>query len=103
VLVCTSVLLARGLGGIPPASTHLPKETLMRAPAVLAAIALAGTVLLGGAAQALADDHDDVPTNDVGNVNGGQFGPASHSKSDFDSGATGFGEVGGTFDGASGH
>lgn len=32
----------------------------MRAPAALAAIALAGTVLLGGAGQALADDKDEM-------------------------------------------
>ncbi|GAA3843776.1 hypothetical protein GCM10022403_089680 [Streptomyces coacervatus] len=79
----------------------------MRAPAVLAAIALAGTVLFGGAAQALADGRDDdLPTNDVGNVGGDQdgvFGPASHSNADFDSGATGFRKLGGTFDWASGH
>jgi hypothetical protein len=79
----------------------------MRAPTVLAAIALAGTVLLGGAVQALADNNDDAPTNDVGNVTGNDggsvFGPAAHSKSDFDSGATGFGKLGGTFDWASGH
>ncbi|MFF4802645.1 hypothetical protein ACFY1U_30255 [Streptomyces sp. NPDC001351] len=42
----------------------------MRAFAVLAAIALAGAVLLGGAAQALADGHDDWPTSDVGHVKG---------------------------------
>ncbi|MGW1745508.1 hypothetical protein ACWCRD_07805 [Streptomyces sp. NPDC002092] len=42
----------------------------MRARAVLAALALAGTVLLGGAAPALADGHDDWPTSDVGNVKG---------------------------------
>lgn len=42
----------------------------MRARAVLAAIALAGTVLLSGAAQALADGNDDWPTSDVGNVKG---------------------------------
>jgi hypothetical protein len=78
----------------------------MRAPAVLAAIALAGTVLFGGAAQALADDHDDVPTNGVGNVGGDNdevFGPASRSKADFDSGATGFGKLGGTPDWAGDH
>jgi len=63
-------LPALRLGGIPPASTHLPKETLMRASAVLAAIALAGAVLLGGAAQALADGPDDGPLNDVGLVKG---------------------------------
>ncbi|MFF4506537.1 hypothetical protein [Streptomyces sp. NPDC001401] len=77
----------------------------MRAPTVLAAIALAGTVLFGGAAQAIADNNDDVPTSDVGNVMGndsGDFGPASHGKADFDSGATGFGKAGGTFDWATG-
>ncbi|NUR01007.1 MAG: hypothetical protein HOY79_32090 [Streptomyces sp.] len=42
----------------------------MRARAVLAAIALAGTVLLSGAAQALADGNDDWSTNDVGHVKG---------------------------------
>ncbi|GAA2481276.1 hypothetical protein [Streptomyces longisporus] len=42
----------------------------MRASAVLAAIALAGAILLSGAAQVLADDQDDVPTNDVGHVKG---------------------------------
>ncbi|MFF4363679.1 hypothetical protein [Streptomyces sp. NPDC001604] len=42
----------------------------MRARAVLAALALAGTVLLGGAAQALADGPDDWPVSDVGKVNG---------------------------------
>ena len=42
----------------------------MRASAVLAAIALAGAVLLGGAAQALADGPDDSPASDVGKVNG---------------------------------
>lgn len=42
----------------------------MRARAVLAALALAGAVLLGGAAQALADGPDDDPLNDVAKVSG---------------------------------
>ena len=42
----------------------------MRAPAVLAAIALAGAILLSGAAHALADGPDDWPASDVGNVKG---------------------------------
>lgn len=78
----------------------------MRAPAVLAAIALAGTVLLSGAAPALADGPDDVSTNDVGRVGGDSdevFGPASHTNANLNPGATGFRELGGTFDGASGH
>jgi hypothetical protein len=42
----------------------------MRAPTVLAAVALAGTVLLGGAGQALADE------DDMGNAGSG-FGTSS--------------------------
>ena len=78
----------------------------MRAPAVLAAIALAGTVLLGGAAQALADGPDDGPANDVGRIAGDSdevFGPASHTNANLAPDATGFRKLGGTFDWASEH
>lgn len=69
-------------GGIPLASTHQPKETLMRAPTVLAAIALAGTVLFGGAGQALADE-DDMSSA------GADFGNSSPAMPDFGQGTSG--------------
>ncbi|GHI06734.1 hypothetical protein AQI88_30250 [Streptomyces cellostaticus] len=64
----------------------------MRAPTVLAAIALAGTVLLGGAGQALADGHDDTSNS------GFDFGSMSPSTSDFGKGMTNFGQPGSVFD-----
>ncbi|MQY38175.1 hypothetical protein SRB17_61840 [Streptomyces sp. RB17] len=79
----------------------------MRAPAVLAALALAGTVLLGGAAQALADDNDDVGMGSVMGGAGGDFGSTSVAKPDSGQdasgfgqgqGASGFGKVGSIFD-----
>ncbi|MFE7270563.1 hypothetical protein [Streptomyces sp. NPDC057623] len=87
----------------------------MRAPAVLAAIALAGSVLLGGAGQALADE------NDNGSNTGFELGTSAPSDSDFGQGssddgqgasgfdqgasdfgqdASGFGQSGPAFDGA---
>ncbi|KUN07765.1 hypothetical protein AQI95_10255 [Streptomyces yokosukanensis] len=90
----------------------------MRARTVLAAVALAGTVLLGGAAQALADDNDDMGSpmsnqmsnpmgggsmgSPMGNA-GGDFGSTSHAKSDFGPDASGFGQVGSIFDRTSMH
>ncbi len=68
-------------GGIPLASTHLPKETLVRAPTLLAATVLAGTILLGGAGQALAYDSDDMSNAGVGSN--------SPATSDFGQGASG--------------
>jgi hypothetical protein len=78
----------------------------MRVRAAIGTLALAGTVLLGGAAQALADDNDD-----MGNVGGdvGSNSPAmsdagqgasddDQGASDDDKGATGFGQVGAIFD-----
>ncbi|MGJ5754952.1 hypothetical protein FB563_3159 [Streptomyces puniciscabiei] len=79
----------------------------MRAPAVLAAIALAGTVLLGGAAQALADDNDDMGMGSVMGNAGGDFGSTSLAKPDSGKdasglgqgqGASGFGKAGSIFD-----
>ncbi|MGW2648580.1 hypothetical protein ACWC2T_27525 [Streptomyces sp. NPDC001393] len=77
----------------------------MRAPAVLAAIALAGTVLLGGAAQALADDNDDMGMGSVMGNAQGAFGNSSHASpgagqdsSGFGKDSSGFGKVGGIFD-----
>ncbi|MGC9535460.1 hypothetical protein [Streptomyces sp. UG1] len=60
----------------------------MRAPTVLAAVALAGTVLLGGAGQALADD------DDMSNFGSG-FGnssPASPATPEFGQDTSGFGQ-----------
>ncbi|MER6565034.1 hypothetical protein ABT288_02205 [Streptomyces sp. NPDC001093] len=76
----------------------------MRARTVPAAIALAGTVLLGGAAQALADDNDGM--GNVGGTSsaGGEFGNTSHGSSDPGQGmspgkgSSGFGQVGSIFD-----
>ncbi|GHE00057.1 hypothetical protein [Streptomyces alanosinicus] len=87
----------------------------MRARTVVAAIALAGTVLLGGAAQALADDNDDMgspmgsnpmssnpmsssPMGSLKGNAGGDFGSSSHGKSDFGPDTSGFGQAGGIFD-----
>ncbi|EST28059.1 hypothetical protein [Streptomyces roseochromogenus] len=90
----------------------------MRTRTVLAAIALTGTVLLGGAAQALADNNDGMGDlmgsggnvmgntgNAMGNMgnSGGDFGSASHGKSDFGPKTSGFGHVGGIFDKAVGN
>ncbi|MEU8027155.1 hypothetical protein [Streptomyces sp. NPDC049099] len=76
----------------------------MRVRAALGAIALAGTVLLGGAAQAMADDNDD-----MGNV-GVESGSSAPATSDADQGMSGmdqdmpeFGKVGGIFDRQFGH
>ncbi|MGV4984359.1 hypothetical protein ACVB8X_03770 [Streptomyces sp. NRAIS4] len=77
----------------------------MRAPTALAAVALAGAVLLGGAAQALAGGNDDtgMGSSAAGNSGGG-FGNTSHDKShfDFDPKGAGFGQVGGIFDRSTG-
>ncbi|MFD5841067.1 hypothetical protein [Streptomyces chartreusis] len=54
----------------------------MRARAVLAAVALAGTVLFGGAGQALADD------DDMGSAGAG-FGSTAPAAPEFDQGAFG--------------
>ncbi|MER6073586.1 hypothetical protein ACFYZB_07430 [Streptomyces sp. NPDC001852] len=70
----------------------------MRAPAVLAAIALAGTVLLGGAAQALADDNDDMGMGSVMGNAQGDFGNSSHASPGSGQDSSGFGKVGGIFD-----
>ncbi|MGI5405266.1 hypothetical protein ACQEV9_00590 [Streptomyces chartreusis] len=56
----------------------------MRARAVLAAVALAGTVLFGGAGQALADD------DDMGSA--GAFGSTAPAAPEFDQGAFGSGQ-----------
>ncbi|MBT2416743.1 hypothetical protein J7F01_09485 [Streptomyces sp. ISL-22] len=71
----------------------------MRAPTVLAAIALAGTVLLGGAGQALAYDNDDMSSAGVDFGSNSQGGSdAEESKSEFDQDASGFGQAGSVFD-----
>ncbi|MER5548797.1 hypothetical protein ACWDBD_05070 [Streptomyces sp. NPDC001118] len=85
----------------------------MRARTVVAGIALAGTVLLGGAAQALADDNDDMGSpvgnsqgsgvmgNNHGGLmgnSGGDFGKGSHGKTDLGPDASGFGKTGSIFD-----
>ncbi|GAA3596339.1 hypothetical protein [Streptomyces osmaniensis] len=57
----------------------------MRARAVLAAVALAGTVLFGGAGQALADD------DDMGSA-GADFGSTAPAAPEFDQGAFGSGQ-----------
>ncbi|MFJ4368835.1 hypothetical protein ACIP4S_32510 [Streptomyces chartreusis] len=57
----------------------------MRARAVLAAVALAGTVLFGGAGQALADD------DDMGSAGAG-FGSTAPAAPEFDQGAFGSGQ-----------
>ncbi|MFJ7073545.1 hypothetical protein [Streptomyces sp. NPDC098781] len=69
----------------------------MRAPTVLAAVALAGTVLFVGAGQALADE------DEMGNA-GTEFGTSSPAAPTFDQGAfgsgqgaSGFGEAGSGF------
>lgn len=68
----------------------------MRARAVLAAVALAGTVLFGGAGQALADD------DDMGNAGAG-FGSTAPAAPEFDQGAFGSGpDASGTGQDASG-
>lgn len=56
----------------------------MRARAVLAAVALAGTVLFGGAGQALADD-------EMGST-GADFGSTAPAAPEFDQGAFGTGQ-----------
>ncbi|MFF7167040.1 hypothetical protein ACFZBP_37630 [Streptomyces sp. NPDC008086] len=82
----------------------------MRTRTVLAAIAFAGTLLLGGAGQALADEHDE--TGGFG-VEAGTSSPAAPSFGQSDSGddqgasgfgedASGFGQSGSVFDEASG-
>lgn len=82
----------------------------MRARTVLATIAFAGTVLLGGAAQAIADDNDDMSNF------GADFGSSSpaapavgqgtsdsdQDASGFDQDASGFGQGGSVFDQAVG-
>ncbi|OLZ71430.1 hypothetical protein AV521_10800 [Streptomyces sp. IMTB 2501] len=80
----------------------------MRTRTVLAAIALAGTVLLGGAAQALADDNDgmgDLMGNSGSAMpnSGGDFGSNSHAKPAFGTDASGFGQMGSIFKGTTGH
>lgn len=89
----------------------------MRAPTVLAAIAFAGTVLLGGAGQALADDNDN--TSNFGDEFGssapanpdlGQSAPGfdqdasgfGQDASGFGQDASGFGQAGSAFDQATG-
>ncbi|MEU9662964.1 hypothetical protein [Streptomyces chartreusis] len=57
----------------------------MRARVVLAAVALAGTVLFGGAGQALADD------DDMGSA-GADFGSTAPAAPEFDQGAFGSGQ-----------
>ncbi|MEV5910505.1 hypothetical protein ACWEGX_09635 [Streptomyces chartreusis] len=57
----------------------------MRARAVLAAVALAGTVLFGGAGQALAAD------DDMGGA-GADFGSTAPAAPEFDQGAFGSGQ-----------
>lgn len=78
----------------------------MRTRTVLAAVAFAGTVLLGGAGQALADEHDE--TGGIG-VEAGPNSPATPDFGQSDSGfgqdesgfgqdASGFGQDGSVFD-----
>ncbi|MGW4758980.1 hypothetical protein [Streptomyces chartreusis] len=68
----------------------------MRARAVLAAVALAGTVLFGGAGQALADD------DEMGST-GADFGSTAPAAPEFDQGAFGSGpDASGTGQGVSG-
>ncbi|MEU5532668.1 hypothetical protein [Streptomyces sp. NPDC020362] len=79
----------------------------MRARTVLAAVAFAGTVLLGGAGQVLADDNDDMgsagadfgsvsqPTSDFGQPASGVVGQGG---SEFGPGASGLGQGGSVFD-----
>lgn len=71
----------------------------MRTRTVLAAIAVAGTVLLGGAGQALADEHDE--TGGFGDGTG-TSSPAApdfgQSNSGFDQDASGFGQDSSGFD-----
>ncbi|WP_369390184.1 hypothetical protein AB5J72_22980 [Streptomyces sp. CG1] len=91
----------------------------MRARTVVAAIALAGTVLLGGAAQALAGDDDGMGNlmgssqgagvmgnSQGGGVmgnSGGDFGSTSHGKTELGPGSSsGFGKTGSIFDRAGG-
>ncbi|MBT2675707.1 hypothetical protein J7E95_33940, partial [Streptomyces sp. ISL-14] len=79
------------------ASTHRPKETLVRAPTLLAATVLAGTVLLGGAGQALAYDSDDMSNAGAG------FGNSSPATPGLDQDDSGFGQgASGAGEGASG-
>ncbi|MFI6013254.1 hypothetical protein ACIBAG_31315 [Streptomyces sp. NPDC051243] len=70
----------------------------MRAPSVLAAVVLSGTVLLGGAGQALAGEED------MG-IAGSVFGNSSQSAPEFgqeasgsEQDASGFGQGGSVFD-----
>ncbi len=67
----------------------------MRAPAVLAAIALAGSVLLGGPGQAFADENDDASNS------GFEFGNSAPADSEFGQGTSDAGQ-GGFDQGASG-
>ncbi|MFF7748441.1 hypothetical protein ACFZCP_04130 [Streptomyces sp. NPDC007971] len=55
----------------------------MRARTVLAAVAFAGTLMLGGAGQALADDNDDMGS-------ASDFGTISQPAADFGQPASGF-------------
>ncbi|KUO05202.1 hypothetical protein [Streptomyces caeruleatus] len=80
----------------------------MRTRTALAALAFAGTVLLGGAGQALADEHDE--TGGFG-VEAGTSSPAApdfgqsnsdQDESGFGQDASGFGQSGSVFDEASG-
>ncbi|MFG1665169.1 hypothetical protein [Streptomyces sp. Y7] len=84
----------------------------MRAPSMLAAVALAGTVLFGGAGQALADDDEmanggagfsnsapAAPTFDEGAFGSGQGATGTGEEaSGFGQDASGFGEGGSDFD-----
>lgn len=72
----------------------------MRAPTMLAAVALAGTVLLGGAGQALADDNDeDAAISGVG-TNFEVTAPATpgQNTSGTDQDESNFGQVGSILD-----
>ncbi|MCF1595507.1 hypothetical protein [Streptomyces muensis] len=82
----------------------------MRTRTALAAIAVAGTVLLGGAGQALADEHDETGGFGVGT---GTSSPAAPGLDQGDSGfdqddsgfgqdSSGFGQGGSVFDQAGG-
>lgn len=72
----------------------------MRAPNMLAAIALAGTVLLGGAGQALADDTDDNAAISGVGTNFEVAAPATpgQNTSGVDQDESNFGQVGSILD-----
>lgn len=76
----------------------------MRARTVLAAVAFAGTVLLGGAGHALADDNDDMGMGNFGAEFGSspQATPDGHSAPGGGQSGSVFGQSGSVFDKAIG-